>query len=342
MKDRDTPLKLVRKWEKEIPGIYSVLDDLSDRDRGDGLTWPDYCPLPIGAAFTYLVFNKGYSKLNASTVAAEITALWAWRQHKIIYSFDPYLARSLAQQSYDLEDTDVLPSQILMRLPYPCIYIKAPYLLEYTDGFFVWIEYDTNTHVTELRVQWVFQDFTASFPQVLHLLPGKNIGECIADTLATTKENVRTDVLDKALEEDTAGMSRIILGAIQLVLYLVAENSDTQPAEDGVKEKHSTPKAPSAKPRRIEDKASQVLEYKVGIRIGAALRRADHRQASHPGTSTGGSGTTKRSHTRRGHWHHYWTGPKQGQRDLILKWTAPTVIHPEGGGDDAITIVPVK
>ncbi|WP_295617345.1 hypothetical protein [uncultured Intestinimonas sp.] len=52
-------------------------------------------------------------------------------------------------------------------------------------------------------------------------------------------------------------------------------------------------------------------------------------------------GTVKRSHTRRGHWHHYWTGPRDGERALILKWTAPTVIHPEDR-EDNVTLYPVR
>ena len=36
MKDKDTPLRLVRKWEKMEPGIYRVLDVLrSAKDTGE-------------------------------------------------------------------------------------------------------------------------------------------------------------------------------------------------------------------------------------------------------------------------------------------------------------------
>ena len=43
--------------------------------------------------------------------------------------------------------------------------------------------------------------------------------------------------------------------------------------------------------------------------------------------------------SRRGHWHHYWVGPRDGDRELILKWVAPMFIN---SGDNIVTIYPVK
>lgn len=81
-------------------------------------------------------------------------------------------------------------------------------------------------------------------------------------------------------------------------------------------------------------------DYDVGIRVGAALRKAAR---SEPHRSEGvGTGTAKRPHSRRGHWHHYWTGPMDRDRKLVLKWTAPTIIHPDAAQGDNILIVPVN
>lgn len=76
MKDKETPLRLVRKWEKMLPGVYTVLDDLrAAKDSGE-ILWPDYCDLPISAAFTYLVDQVGLPKQGAAMLAAELTACW--------------------------------------------------------------------------------------------------------------------------------------------------------------------------------------------------------------------------------------------------------------------------
>ena len=90
MRDRDTPLPLVRKWEKMDPGVYETLNELRKaKDSGD-MSWPDYCELPISAAYTYLLTK--YDEKIAESLCAELTALWAWRKCKKVYSFDPDLA----------------------------------------------------------------------------------------------------------------------------------------------------------------------------------------------------------------------------------------------------------
>ena len=337
MKDKDTPLRLVRKWEKMEPGIYSQMDYLRGAKDSGEMSWPDYCELPIGAAYT-LLESKHDSRV-AAQLCAELTALWTWRRSKKIYWFDQTLAASLAEQAEDVQDTDVLPADVLMHLPYPCIYIKAPGLLEHTDGFFAWIEYDINHDRVELRIQWMFEDMECTFAQMLHILPGKTIKDCILDTVQTSQENIGEDI---KLQDAGVSIARIILSAVQLVLYLASSNAEVEPEQP--------PLVPKKGPRekkvvRLErkpndDKASSIDAFSVGVRIGAALRNAA-RTSRTSYSGSGESGGTKRSHTRRGHWHHYWTGPKAGDRKLILKWTAPTVIHPENA-EDNIIVYPVK
>lgn len=332
MKDKDTPLRLVRLWAKMCPGVYDELDNCrAAKDTGQ-MTWPDYCELPITAAFTYLTDVQGLDKAQASAAAAELTACWAWRRSKKVFAFDSDLAEALAAQAEDMQDTDVLPADLLLYLPYPCVYIKVPVLLEHIDGFFVWDEYDTNTGRVELRIQWVTEDMGASFSQVIHLLPEHTLKECIVDTMAESKEHLEMDV---DLEDAGVKEARIILSAIQLVLYIISESAELErvpmPVTRGRTDIHVKP--------ADQDKASSVEEIQVGIRIGAALRKAKY---SHTATGGEGGGSQRRSHTRRGHWHHYWAGPMDGDRKLILKWTAPTVIHPESADVDNIVVYPVK
>ena len=327
MKERDTPLKLVRSWPKREPGIYEQLDYLRGAKSDGEVWWPDYCLLPISAAFTYLADKVGTEQ--AAAMAAELTACWIWRQNKIVYKFDQELIQSLCDQAEDIQDTDVLPAEILLHLPYPCVYLKCPGFVEHIDGFFTWIEWDVNRKAPELRVQMVTEGFDHSFPMVLHLIPGGTVGECINDTLQTTQELSGTD-FDR---EDTS--FTIMLSAIQMILYISAENADVLEEPAPVRPVRDSNKAE----RRILDKAGEVRGLDVGIRVGAALRKARRR---YEGTENPGTGARKRAHTRRGHWHHYWTGPKNGERKLILKWTAPTFIHPEDGTDDGVVVFPVK
>ena len=143
MKDKDTPLKLVRLWPKMLPGCYETLDYLKDAKPEGQVDWPAYCELPINAAFTYLV-QTGESENIAAAGAPELTACYLWRNNKIIFAFDPDLTTTLAEQAKETEETDILPADLLLHPPYPIIYVKAPGLVEDIDGFFYWVDYDTN------------------------------------------------------------------------------------------------------------------------------------------------------------------------------------------------------
>ena len=109
MRDRDTPLALVRKWSREDKSVYSSLDNCRRAKETGEIDWPDYCPLPINAAYTYLVSALKYPDLDAAANCAELTACWAWRKNKVVYSFDSDLSAALADQANDVTDTDILP-----------------------------------------------------------------------------------------------------------------------------------------------------------------------------------------------------------------------------------------
>lgn len=337
MKDRDTPLAIVRMWPKAAADCYDHLDRCrAEKDDGT-TTWPDYCLLPINAAAIYLVNGKGVSPEVAAAMCAELTACWTWRQNKVIYAFDPDMAAVLAEQAEDVQDNDVLPADLLMRLPYPCVYIKAPGLLEHIDGFWAWVDYDTNRCAPELRIQWVLEGMSHSLPTVLHIVPGGTLKDCFLDTAETTAEHGKTPV-DVTHPADS---SRPILAAIQLILYLLAENADIEDVPPPVR----AVRDPANKKviDIIRDKAGEVQEKAVGIRIGAAIRRAKSRPPENGEKGEAAAdGSEKQPHMRRGHWLDDWTGPKDGDRKHVLKWTAPTMINAEDGADNSIVIRPEK
>lgn len=326
MTDKDTPLRLVRREPKWFPGIWEALDACREAKAEGEMDWPDYCHLPIGAAHTALVDMYGLSNEQAAQLCAELTACYTWRQSRVIYNFDPDLAEALAAQAESMEDTDVLPVELLLHLPYSCIYIKAPGVLdEHLDGCFVWIEHDINREAPELRVQCVLDGYEYSVPLVLHLVSG-TILDCIQDTNTEIAKHTDNPEMQASGVEDI----RMLLTAIQLLLYLVSDNAEVEETPRLARKRGNG--APSRS--QDEDKMSNVQANDVGFRIGSAIRAS--RYASHKGT-----GKAKRPHSRRGHWHHYWAGA-QGtpERRLILKWTAPTFVH--GVNGEEITVYPVK
>lgn len=69
----------------------------------------------------------------------------------------------------------------------------------------------------------------------------------------------------------------------------------------------------------------------MGIRIGAAVRqynvkKAETTQDKAPSDVVHKAHASPRPHIRRAHWHNFWTGPKDGDRKLVLKWLAPSFV----------------
>lgn len=134
----------------------------------------------------------------------------------------------------------------------------------------------------------------------------------------------------KASLESEAYMSYL---AIQIVLYLQAQNSDII----------KIPARKPAKKKSTKQRSSRVQSYNVGYNVGATIRR-EKRIYEDGAHSSGVSGhhTPKRPHIRRGHFHSFWTGKKDGnERKLVVRWVAPTYVH-NGDQDDRVTIYPVK
>lgn len=101
-----------------------------------------------------------------------------------------------------------------------------------------------------------------------------------------------------------------------IVAYLCCKNAEIK-----------TVYRPTSCPGRRRSSATWIH---VGYRIGAELRAYERAQREN-GPSQGG---TVRPHMRRAHWHHFWTGPRDGERKLVLKWVPPTMVALKNGEID--------
>jgi hypothetical protein len=108
----------------------------------------------------------------------------------------------------------------------------------------------------------------------------------------------------------------------------------------GRREKPGNPETVKTKKGLRTFPADSPTSWQVGYRIGAALRRAYY--AAEPAPAGEGAASEKikersspRPHIRRAHWHSYWTGPRKGKREAILKWLPPI---PVGAGELVPTI----
>lgn len=342
--DKETPLRLVRSLGHDLPGVYEQLSNLQDAWRN----MPDYdprCAIPISVAYTYLVEVHKATDVDAAQLASGITACYLWRQTPVVYDFDADLAAMLYEQADDMDEEQTLPWEVLLHLPYPCVYIKAPGMRQGVDGFFVWIEKDINRQVLELRIQTLDDGMDKTIPSTIHLLPGATLGECLEDTKKVIRINFKENknqmqVPDEVIEAVLKDMTLLIVRPLQLTLYLCAANAEI----DVRQEPRIVVQRPGKqKQSKQERKASDVAAFDVGVRLGASIRRASNPKVVYTSSpDSAGTGSPKRPHSRRGHWHHYWAGPRDGDRTLLLKWTAPTFIHAGDAGEDNVLQVPVK
>lgn len=308
------PVRLLREIGRRWPAVWRQVDSLR-ADRGRALpNWPEWCYLPMAGALAIATGGLDPTPeiiLDLHLPPAVIAASAAWRVGKLAYRFDPDLFRSLVDQSL----TGDLPCDILLRLPHYCIYLETPGMVRDdipVAGFFAHLEHDTNDGRRELRLLLLMEDHTVRVVPV-------HLGEW------TLEEGLRriSEEAGRVTGIDVEGMlaPEGLEPFLQLLLYLCAENADMPQG--------SRPGRPARELRQLPDIPTR---WDVGLRIGAAIRRYENTQTDEPGEGTHAS---PRPHVRRAHWHHFWMGPKDGERRLVLRWLPPI---PVGVDEDELPV----
>lgn len=331
-KDRCLPLEVVNGLGWKYPGCWDKIESLR-RDNGSILPeWPQSVYIPISG--TIAVVTNGAPKVGMLPMeilndACAMAACAPWRKSKTIYRFDPDLAAELMENAEDI----VVPTDILDRMPYQCIYIDVK--CDDISGFFVHKDFDFRKNVEELRFVLVSEDGTCSTLR-MEICQGKTFFDSLNETYRQDKKGF--GYMDAIALEAGA-----IMRYSQLVLYLCAENREVSenPTQAKIYKKRSS----------VHDVIAEVRKWDVGVRTGSAIRRVklERKTKEEPGESDTESqdheaipGKRKRPHARRAHWHHYRVG--KGKKDLILKWTPPTFINADllEDGDTPAVIHSVK
>lgn len=316
-------------------GLYPDAWRLADVFRAGRGTqfpaWPDWCYLPITAAATIVAEDAGidirdlpmrYPERMAD--AARLASLVAWRVTQGIYRFD--------QAVYDaVRETPVsgdLPHDVLYRLPEWCIYVETPGMQSAgaLHGFFAHLEYDLSGRV-ELRL--LLDCEAALLPLPLHL-GAWSLSESIERTVAEARRQalqagIHTEADLPALP-GVQSVAHELAPLVSLLLYLCSQASEIG---DGTRR----PGNPA--PKRVRGAwrlfaADRPTTWDVGVRLGAALRRAYQAEQT-----AGDSGTHAgpRPHIRRAHWHGFWRGPLAGPREYDLRWLPPIAVGVADPGD---------
>ncbi len=286
-------------------------------DRGKDLPdWPDYVYAPMAAWYAAVSAEAGVARLPLDRVldVGLLSALGAWRMTKGLYRFDPDLLEAL----WDTPVTGDVPVEVLHRLPEWCVYIETPgrtWQNVPLHGFWAHLEEDANDRREELRL--LLDTDQGLIPIPLHLTG------TLEDGLRSATAEIRRqwNRSGQRLSWDDTDLleSAPLAPLVSLCLYLCAENAELG---DG------TTKPRNPVPRKVKGglklfAAGGPTRWEIGVRLGAALRRAHSAPVDAPGET--GTAASPRAHIRRAHWHTYRTGPRRA--GATLKWLAPIAVN---------------
>lgn len=334
------PKQVLREIGKEIPQVWQQVKSFRAGKGKDLPDWPDWCYIPIAAGMAIAtqgddnrVYQAGF---NPITNPAVITAAAAWRVSQGVYRFDADLYNALVEQPLDGN----IPCAALKRLPEWCVYIETIGMKFEGDpvtGFWAHLEKDMNDGREELRFVIMFES-GQNLPFPLH------IGDwTIEEGVERMKVEAETQAARQGVSfnipkgANFSMLAQYVTPIIQLVLYLCAENIDIP----------RTPKHPNTRVRMSGqvDVPREPRFWDIGERIGTTIRKYRNEEAQatlSEQEKTPDTQASTRPHIRRAHWHHFWTGPRDGERKLILRWLPPIPVGIDGDEENPAVIHKVE
>jgi hypothetical protein len=292
--------------------------------------------------------NSGDGSLRSPVARSAIASAGNWvRDHEIIYSVDTDLRDQLLRSGLP---EDEIPSDVFRRLPHgtPMFVLNEPILVPHGDDLFAygqfiaiymnertgWIDVDA-TNAEYIRLLWfginkqwidngkVNPDWPAGAIDTMVTSqsisldePMINMNELLSELVSTAPIVEEGDnFANRILVDDGDGWANttksLFAVGVMLTMYACSDEPDLIDV---------TP--PASLRANGKFKGSNLEIHDLGIRIGAALRT--HRTASGNATGTGNPVTP---HVRRAHWHRFWTGPRDGERTLVLRWLPPIPVN---------------
>lgn len=318
MKKLLLPLEFTKLQETHFKHVWDTVDELR-KAALQIIPWDEFCYIPA----PILVGLSSDLRKYPVSLAYAISACASWRRSKEIYKFDPDTEKLLMEQADDLD----VPSESLLRLPFPCIYVESSLEQEEINGFFAQVVNVTEMNRYLLNLLILFENMSY-FSFDVELLPGKSIFDGL--------ESYKKTQAEYELYRDLTSKS------IQLLLYICAQNAVIVENPKQRKRTHRNNKG------LIYDTEKEVRKWDVGLRYRKVKNRIpaantlpttdqelpDSAQEEDVSPS---SRKRPRPHVRQSHWHRYWTGSrKDGTRKVVLHWIGVSVIN---GDIDEIPVV---
>lgn len=319
---------LLDDFSSKYIDVWKTVDFLRAKKGVDGFEWPEWCFMPNS---TYVHIIKSYN-FDLTTIqeienGLMLSVFSKWRVGQGVYRFDPTLYDSLIKTNLDGD----IPSEILLKIPQWCLYIETPgHKLDTHEirGCFVHLEYNVHSKTTELHFMFDADDLNQgkfSFIKLGRWSLQDSINKAIDYESHGTPELLVNQIKEVRKHRDfiLKSQSDVLRPIISLLLYICSINAEY----NGKESPFNTPAIKTKKGIRTFP-PNQVKTWEIGTRIGAAIRKAvEKSQNVICDLSQKGTNSSPKPHVRRAHWHGFWSGPKDGDRHLKIKWLPPIPVN---------------
>lgn len=314
------PIIEEKRIQQSYPGLLNSLNRIAPATMGEA-----------SACIVSYMQQHGFDRERAIDEISPVYFNFLWSKHRMIYHFNDALVSAFAEQVKRIDESETIPCEFLSRLPYPCIAVEiTPFSVSAVDRNSV----DQLYHIDfsgRFYLIYEKENLLFDFP-ILHCLFEMQDGDLadyfmpiipsgtVKDSIFALHEFILSENEMISFDDAKAEMTAPLL-AMQVVLYLQSESADIKKPPKKSKRRKKIPQKKNA-----ASNPSTPEIVRVGYRVGRILREYESSESKPSGT-----GSKKRPHSRRGHWHHYWTGPKNNpeHRKRVIKWISPMIIHGE-------------
>lgn len=294
---------VVEQW------LDTELLDIAAMERAGVVSGRDWDPERV---LRFLMSTRRWGLEDALEAMHEVAVADEWnRCGRQVYVFD----RDFSDSMLDEKWVDLLPD-VLRHRPHDALYLKVPFNST-SEGVVVSVAEASRAYRAPRDV---LSEAEAGGKGVYfhgNLAPIVNDGETIwmLGLFAIPNEyGLMFDDTDLGVYP-----AKLLANAMA---YLCSANADV-----------SVSYSPRGNVKRKRDNMSRATWHEVGYRIGAEIRRYRKEQKERR-PHLGGK---VRPHMRRAHFHHVFTGPRDGDRRLELRWYPPILVNGKLGDIDHAT-----
>lgn len=319
----------VRTFTTHMPGIWKVLDSyIEARYTKNRNSFNKWCFLPVVAYAD--MFDKFWDKFNWNVwdhrdrLSVVLSACHPWRYTRQIYEIDDALFHELIQTPYD----QIVPLDVLQKFPNFSFFIKTKIM-----SFF--ISMPDGACKENLNLAFVAfapnKDAPTSVTWSEILLPlskGKTVEQELSRLEELYKEKNHSDNNPYKFCIQHADLRQHMKRLINVVLYLCSTQPDIVDRTPSIKLHpfHVSRKSLKGKFKILP--ARKIKYFYVGENVGKVIRQHEESYSISRGKV--------RPHVRRAHWHGYWKGARDEQKEFILKWLPPTLVATNNDYNDTL------